>query len=76
MEAGFVALFVVVAILVGIFIGVFFERKRKIDMIKRGTIYAYRVDENSPWSLMLEYDVPIDDIASQKRVLFDVSVVR
>ena len=72
MEAGFVVLFVLVAIVMGVLIGMFIERKRKITELKQGTIYVYRVDESAPVSLMLEYNVPIDDIASRKHVMFDV----
>lgn len=75
MEAGFVVLFVLVAIVMGVLIGMFIERKRKITELKQGTIYVYRVDESAPVSLMLEYNVPIDDIASRKHVMFDVSIV-
>lgn len=76
METGFVVLLVILSILVGAIIGVFIERHRKKLYKSQGTIYAYYDDDNSNPSLLLEYSVPIDDIASRKQVVFNVSVIR
>ena len=76
METGFVVLLVILSILVGSIIGVFIERHRKKLYKSQGTIYAYYDDDNSNPSLLLEYSVPIDDIASRKQVVFNVSVIR
>lgn len=76
METGFVVLLVILSIIVGAIIGVLIERHRKKMHKSQGTIYAYYDDDNSNPSLLLEYGVPIDDIASRKQVVFDVSVIR
>ena len=76
METGFVVLLVVLSIVVGAVFGVLIEKSRKRLYKTQGTIYAYYDDDNSNPSLLLEYGVPIDDIASRKQVVFDVSVIR
>lgn len=76
METGFAVLVVVLSIAVGAVIGVLIERHRKRLYKTQGTIYAYYDDDNSNPSLLLEYGVPIDDIASRKQVIFNVSVIR
>ena len=76
METGFVVLLVILSIVVGAVIGVFIHRHRKKLYKPQGTIYAYYDDDNSNPSLLLEYGVPIDDIASRKQVVFNVSVIR
>ena len=76
METGFVVLLVVLSIVVGAVFGVLIEKSRKRPYKTQGTIYAYYDDDNSNPSLLLEYGVPIDDIASRKQVVFDVSVIR
>lgn len=75
MEAGFVILIVITALILGIVAGIMITRAKNPDETQ-GVIYAYyRENENKP-SLLLEYSVPIDDIASRKRVVFDVTVIR
>ena len=76
METGFVVLLVILSIVVGSVIGVFIERHRKKLYKSQGTIYAYYDNDNSNPSLLLEYGVPIDDIALRKQVVFNVSVIR
>ena len=76
METGFVVLLVILSIVVGAVIGVLIERHRKKLYKSQGTIYAYYDGDNSNPSLLLEYGVPIDDIASRKQVVFNVSVIR
>ena len=76
METGFVVLIAMLSIAVGAVIGALIERHRKRLYKSQGTIYAYYDDNNSNPSLLLEYGVPIDDIASRKQVIFNVSVIR
>lgn len=76
METGLIVLLVILSIIVGAVIGVLIERHRKKLYKSQGTIYAYYDDDNSNPSLLLEYGVPIDDIASRKQVIFNVSVIR
>jgi len=74
MEPGIVAI-VIAALIVGGILGVFIERIRTKRLKTQGTIYAYYGDQGDKPSLLLEYNVPIEDIASRKRVLFNVSVI-
>ena len=76
METGFVVLLVILSIIVEVAIWILIERHRKKIYKSQGTIYAYYDDDNSNPSLLLEYGVPIDDIASRKQVVFNVSVIR
>lgn len=76
METGLIVLLAILSIVVGAVIGVLVERHRKKLYKSQGTIYAYYDDDNSNPSLLLEYGVPIDDIASRKQVVFNVSVIR
>lgn len=76
MEPGMVALLAITMVIVGIVVGVLFERIRKKPNETQGVIYAYYSDSESNPSLLLEYSVPIDDIASRKRVAFDVTVIQ
>lgn len=79
METGFVVL-LIVAMLVGVFLGIFISRSRKTSRKTsretQGVIYAYYDNTGNNPSLLLEYSVPIDDIASRKQVTFDVAVIR
>lgn len=75
MEAGFVVL-VIVLLCVGIIIGIAIERSKTKKVETQGVIYAYFPEPGSAPALLLEYSVSIDDIASRKRVLFDVTVVK
>ena len=74
MEAGYIILAIVTGI-IGVLIGVNIERRNARTLETQGTIYAYYGDADNDPSLLLEYNVPISDIASRKRVLFDVSVI-
>ena len=76
MKTGFVVLIAILSIVVGAVIGILIERHRKKLYKPQGTIYAYYDDDNSNPSLLLEYGVPIDDIASRKQAVFNVSVIR
>lgn len=78
MEAGFVALLVsvIIAALVGIVIGVSIEKRKSQKVETQGDIYVYYSESGEGPSLLLDYSVPINDIASRKRVLFDVVVIK
>ena len=76
METGFVVLLVILSIVVEVAIWILIERHRKKIYKSQGTIYAYYDDNNSNPSLLLDPDVPIDDIASRKQAVFSVSVIR
>lgn len=76
MEAGFIVLISVVILLLGIIIGFLIAGATKKTEGTQGIIYAYYNDSDSKPSLLLEYNVPIDDITSRKQVVFDVTVVR
>ena len=79
MEAGFIA-FTMFAMIIGILLGVLIraliERKRSKKVETQGDIYVYYGESGDGPSLLLDYSVPIDDIASRKRVLFNVIVIR
>ena len=75
METGFIVL-AVVGMLVGIVVGLVIGKIGQKPNRTQGVIYAYYDDDNDKPSLLLEYCVPIDDIASRKRVIFDVTVIR
>lgn len=76
METGFVVLLVILSIIVEVAIWILIERHRKKIYKSQGTIYTYYDDNNSNPSLLLDPDVPIDDIASRKQAVFNVSVIR
>ena len=76
MEAGFVALIAIVSLIVGSAVGILIVKLFKRPEETQGTVYAYYSDQVEQPSLLLEYNVPISDITSRKRVLFDVVIVR
>ena len=76
METGFVVLLVILSIIVEVAIWILIERHRKKIYKSQGTIYAYYDDNNSNPYLLLDPDVPIDDISSRKQAVFNVSVIR
>ena len=76
MEAGFVALMVVAGVIVGIAIGMNIGSIRASSSKTQGIIHAdYSDPEDGPY-LFLEPTVPIMDIVSRKRVMFDVDVTQ
>lgn len=75
MEAGFVVL-VTIIVGISIIVGMRIERRKNRKVNTQGVIYAYCSDRESKPSLLLEYNVPIDDIISRKRVSFDVIVIK
>lgn len=77
MEAGFiilVAMVTIIAIIAGIFIGKRIEKSRVNNYVSKGFIYVSNDDGSQP-DLFLQCTVPIEDIASCKQVLFDVTVL-
>ena len=75
MELGIVLL-VIIAVVIGIVFGMYIEKTKNNKDETQGIIYACYYEPGSSPSLLLEYSVPIDDIASRKRVIFDVTVIR
>ena len=75
MEAGFVVTMTIVGLVVGVSIGIFIGLKKKSMTDSQGFLY---VDSSAPagQGLFLEQLVPTADIASQKRVVFDVIVIK
>lgn len=76
MEAGIVALIAIAMLAIGCIIGIFIVGRKTPEPETHGTIYVYYKETANGPSLLLDYNVPIDDIASRKQVLFDVSVIR
>lgn len=77
MEAGFIVLvvaMVIIGVIAGIFIGKSIEKSRINRYVSKGYIYISNDDGLQP-DLFLQCTVPIEDIASCKQVLFDVTVV-
>lgn len=75
METGLV-IAAVVLFIVGIFIGVRIEKieRSKIDKyVSKG--YIYVSNSSTQPELFLQCTVPIEDIASDKQVLFDVTIL-
>lgn len=76
MEAGFVIMIAVFTMVIGILIGMVIKKPSPTKGGTQGVIYAYYHEgENKP-SLLLEGNVPVEEIASRKQVLFDVVVVK
>lgn len=75
MEAGFVVLMIAAAV-IGIVIGVCVEKRRTKRTKTKGDIYVYYGSPSEDPSLLLDCSVPISDIASQKRVLFNVVIIK
>lgn len=76
MESGFVVMIAVFTMAIGILMGMVIKRRSPTKETTQGVIYAYyHVGEDKP-SLLLEGSVPVEEIVSRKRVLFDVAVVK
>ena len=75
MEAGIIAIIFCV-LTAGIIVGMFIGRSITNEAESQGIIYVYCDGQGDNPSLLLEYAVPIDDIISRKRVIFDVNVIR
>jgi hypothetical protein len=75
MEAGFIAL-LFVAVGVGVMIGMLIEKSKADRVDTQGVIYVYYGGPGDMPSLLLNQSVSIEDIASRKRVIFDVDVLR
>ena len=74
METGYIIL-TIVGLVLGVLIGWIIGRSGQKSDSTQGTIYAYFGGGRDNPSLLLEYSVPIEDIASRKRVSFDVAVI-
>ncbi len=61
---------------VGVLIGMVIKRQSPTKESTQGVIYVYYHEGEDKPSLLLEGSVPVEDIASRKRVLFDVVVVK
>lgn len=77
MEAGIIAAVTTftIGVMIGVMIGILVGRFKSHKTTTQGTIYAYYDSSGNAPSLLLEYSVPIDDIASRKQVLLDVHVI-
>lgn len=75
MELGFVILIAVTILVLGTVLVLGLVKNKKQDNTQ-GIIYAYYNEQNIEPSLLLEYSVSINDIASRERVTFDVKVIR
>lgn len=76
MEAGFVVLIALFTMAFGIVVGVIIKTFIPTNKATQGTVYAYYGEFDNTPSLLLEGNVPVDEIASRKRVTFDVVVVK
>lgn len=75
MEAGFIALIVIAAVICVLAVVYVVKTKTK----QRGIQGVLNIDCSDPESypyLYLSLDVPISEVASQKRASFDVNVIR
>lgn len=75
MEAGFIVIAIIGAMIIGALIGASFEKSRAYRRVSKGFIYVDCKDANTQPGLFLQCTVPIEDIASSKQVLFDVTVL-
>jgi hypothetical protein len=75
MGAGLIAVIVVLAIIC-VVAGVWFERIRVKRQGIHGTLNVDCSDPHNGTGLFLALDVPISDVVSRKRVVFNVSVIR
>lgn len=75
MEAGFIALIVIAAVICVLAVVYVVKTKTKRQGIQ-GTLNIDCSDPESYPYLYLSLDVPISEVASQKRASFDVNVIR
>lgn len=76
MEAGFIILAAALASAVGVVIGVVIGRSSVHKDRTKGVLYVYYDSDNNKQSLLLEPGATLDDIASEKRVMFNVMVIK
>lgn len=74
MATGLIVLAMVVIAIVGFIIGKCFGRSNKKLTKSQGIVYVYYDDTREEPSLFLEPNVPMNYIASQKQVTFDVII--
>lgn len=75
MEAGFTILAIIVSFIVGVFIGNIINRQKNVKRESSGIIYVDCRDPELKPGLFLEAEVPVDIIAAQEQILFDVKVL-
>lgn len=75
MELGIISLLLIAGV-IGVIAGMRIERSKTRKVETQGVIYVYCGDHENKPSLLLEYAVPIDDIISRNRVIFDVNIVK
>ena len=78
MEAGFIAMIVIAAVICVLAVVYVVKTKTKRQGIQgiQGTLNIDCSDPESYPYLYLSLDVPISEVASQKRASFDVNVIR
>ena len=75
MEAGFIALMVIAALGIGVVIGLLIAKLRHGVRMSQGFLYVLR-DASPGQELFLAPTVSVQDIASQKQVVFDVDIIQ
>ena len=75
METG-IAIGIALLAALSIALGMYFERRRQSNLEPQGTLNVdYSDPEDGPY-LFLELKVPIADVVSRERVIFDVNVTQ
>jgi hypothetical protein len=75
MEAGFITLIAILAFAVGVTVGIFITRVERSQSDSQGVLYV-NCDAPEGQGLFLVQEVATTDIASRKRVMFDVHVIK
>ena len=78
METGFIVLLIVAPIILvlGIVLGITLGKTKKPTVDSYGVVYVDYSDPTRDPILYLGVGVTIDEIASQKRVAFDVDIIK
>ena len=75
MEAGFIVA-LVLGVVIGVVIGMFIRRSDGDTDSLNGTLNVSYNELYDGYDLFLNLQVPVEDIVNQKRVKFDVNVMR
>jgi hypothetical protein len=75
METGYV-IFTIVLVLFSLFAGFKIGHEMSSKRVSKGTVYVTRASAEIPASLYLESDVPVEVIASDRYVTFEVRKTR
>lgn len=75
MEAGFVLLMIAM-VFIGVVVGVFIERHKTDTKRSNGILNVDYSDPVDGPYMFLKLTVPIEDVVSSKRVIFDVEVTQ